>query len=141
MTRQDNLAAIRRFWEGFNTHNLEIWDEVCTHDFINHDPGLPTPDADLATTKQTIASMMFTAFPNLTASEDDIVVEGDKVIVRQTLRGTHTGPLMGLAPTGKEVVVGGVWLAHLRDGKLQEQWVYFDALGMLQQVGALPIPG
>ena len=44
-----NVATIRRFWEGFNSHNLDIWDEVCTPDFLNHDPGLPTSDADLAT--------------------------------------------------------------------------------------------
>jgi steroid delta-isomerase-like uncharacterized protein len=84
--------------------------------------------------------MMFAAFPDMTSSEDELIVEENKVVVRRTLTGTHTGTLMGVPPTGKKVVVGGVWLAHLRDGKIHEQWVYFDALGMLQQIGALPIP-
>ena len=46
-----NIAAIQRFWQGFNAHNLDIWDEVCAPGFVNHDPGLPTPDADLVTIK------------------------------------------------------------------------------------------
>jgi steroid delta-isomerase-like uncharacterized protein len=140
MTTNNNLAAVRRFWEGFNAHNLDIWDKVCASDFVNHDPGLPTPNADLPTIKRTIADLLFTAFPDMVSSEEDLIVEGNKVIVRRTLRGTHTGAFMGVAPTGKKIEVGGVWLAHLSDGKIQEQWVYFDALGMLQQVGALPVP-
>jgi predicted ester cyclase len=140
MNTNENIAAIRRFWEGFNTHNLEIWDEVCAPGFRNHDAGLPTPDADLQTLKRSIAAAIFGAFPNMVSAEEDLIVEGNKVVVRRTLRGTHTGDLMGVAPTGREVAVGGVWIADMSGGKLQEQWVYFDALSMLQQVGALPAP-
>lgn len=135
-TKTANLAAIRRFWDGFNSHNLDIWDEVCALDFINHDPGLPTPDADLPTTKQTIAHLMFGAFPDMQASEEDLFADGDKVVTRRTLQRTHQGELMGMAPIGKAVSVGGVWLSHLRNGKIVEQWVYFDLLGLLRQVGA-----
>ena len=133
-----NIAAIQRFWQGFNNHNLDLWDEVCAPNFINHDSGLPTPDADLATIKQTIAHLMFGAFPDMQAIEQDLIVDGDKVVTRRILRGTHQGEFMGIAPTGKAVTAGGVWLSHLRDGKIKEQWVYFDALGLLQQVGAKP---
>ena len=133
-----NVATIRRFWDGFNSHNLDIWDEVCAPDFLNHDPGLPTPDVDLATIKQTIAQLMFGAFPDMQAIEQDLFADGDKVVTRRILQGTHQGESMGIAPTGKAVIAGGVWLSHLRDGKIKEQWVYFDALGLLQQVGAKP---
>lgn len=133
-----NLATIQRFWEGFNSHNLDIWDEVCAPGFLNHDPGLPTPDADLATIKQAIAHLMFGAFPDMQALEEDLFAAGDKVVTRRTLRGTHLGELMGIAPTGKLVTAGGVWLSHLRDGKMVEQWVYFDLLAILHQVGAKP---
>ncbi len=134
---ETDLQAVRRFWEGFNAHNLDVWDEVCTPDFVNHDPGLPTPDADLATIKRTIG-MLLTAFPDLRSSEDDLVAAGDKVAVRRTMRGTHRGAFMGIAPSGKEVSFGGIWLAHLAGGKLAEQWVSFDALGLLHQIGAIP---
>ena len=49
---ETNVAAVRRFWDGFNAHTLAVWDEVCAATFVNHDPGLPTPDADLPTIKQ-----------------------------------------------------------------------------------------
>jgi len=133
-----NIAAVQRFWQGFNAHKLDIWDEVCAGDFINHDPGLPTPDANLVTIKQMIAQLMFGAFPDMQAIEQDLIVDGDKVVTRRILRGTHQGAFMGVAPTGKTVNVGGVWLSHLSNGKIKEQWVYFDALGLLHQVGAKP---
>ena len=139
MSTEQNIAAVRRFWEGFNAHNLNVWDEVCTTDFINHDPGLPTPDADLPTLKQTIGGLL-AAFPDMTSSEEDLIAAGDKVVVRRTLRGTHKGEFMGVAATGKEMAFTGVWLAHLSDGKLKEQWVYFDTLGLLRQMGAIPAP-
>ncbi|MBV7328572.1 nuclear transport factor 2 family protein [Chloroflexi bacterium TSY] len=63
-----NITAVRRFWQGFNARNLDVWDEVCTPDFINHDTGLPTPDADLPTLKQTIHQLLLTAFPDLQAA-------------------------------------------------------------------------
>jgi predicted ester cyclase len=80
------------------------------------------------------------AFPDMRSSEDDLVVAGDRVAVRRTVRGTHRGGFMGIAPTGREASFGGVWLARMRDGKLVEQWVYFDALGLMRQLGAVPAP-
>jgi predicted ester cyclase len=139
MATDENTAVVRRFWEGFNAHNLDVWDEVCTTDFINHDPGLPTPDADLATIKQTIGTLQ-AAFPDMTSVEDDVIAAGDKVVTRRTLRGTHKGEFMGVVATGREVVFSGVWLAQLSNGKIKEQWVYFDALGLLLQIGAIPAP-
>ena len=79
---------------------------------------------------------MFGAFPDMQAIEQDLIVDGDKVVTRRTLRGTHQGELMSIAPTGKLVTASGVWLSHLRAGKIIEQWVYFDLLGILHQVDA-----
>ncbi len=84
----ENIATVRRFWEGFNAHKLNVWDEVCTPDFLNHDPGLPIPEADLATIKQTIGAMQ-AAFPDMDSSEEDLIVEGNKVVVPRRMRGTH----------------------------------------------------
>jgi predicted ester cyclase len=136
MVIKENITAVRQFWEGFNTHNLEVWDEVCARDFVNHDPGLPTPEADLATIKQTVGELL-AAFPDMGSSEEDLVVEGNKVMVRRILRGRHRGVFLGIAPTDKEVVVGGVWIAHLSGGQIKEQWVFFDALGLLRQIGGI----
>ena len=137
---EQNVITIRKYWKAFNDHDLSVWDELCTTDFINHDPGLPTPDADLATIKQTIRAMQ-TAFPDITCSEDHLIANGDKVAVMQTMRGTHRAAFMGIPATGKTVSFSGVWWAHLSGGKIKEQWVYFNALGLLQQLGAIPPPG
>lgn len=139
-TTEANAAVVRRFWEGFNAHDLDVWDEVCASDFVNHDPGLPTPDTDLPTIKQTIGALL-TAFPDLRSSEDDLIATSEAVVVRRTMRGTHRDEFMGIPPTGKDVTFAGIWLAHLREGKLAEQWVFFDALGLLRQIGAVPRSG
>ena len=141
MAIEENIAAVRRYWEGFNAHNLNIWDEVCTPDHMNHDPALPTPHADLQTIKQTISQMFFPALPDLTSSEDDLIATGDKIVVRRTFRGTHTGELMGGAPTGKAVTFTGIFIDRLVGGKIAEQWVVFDALSLLQQTGVVSVPG
>ena len=137
---QQNIATIRRFWAGFNAHDLNVWDELCTDDFINYDPGLPTPEADLKTIKQSINAMQ-TAFPDMSASENDLLADGDKVAVHMTLTGTHKGEFMGVPASGKAVEFSGVWLAHFKSGKIKKQWVYFNAMGLLMQIGAIPAPG
>lgn len=137
---QANVSAVRRFWDGFNDHDLAIWDEVCAATFVNHDPGLETPHADLTTIKQTIGELL-AAFPDLRSTEDELIVAEDTVVGRRTMRGTHRSEFAGVAPTGSAVTFGGIWLAHLDGGKLQEQWVNFDALGLLRQIGGIPAPG
>ena len=139
LTAEENKGTIRRFWEGFNAHNLDVWDEVCTANFLNHDPGLPTPHADLPTLKQSIGGLL-AAFPDMRSSEEDLIAEGNKVVVRRIFRGTHQGPFMGVDPTDKEVVFTATFTAHLNGGKIEEQWVNFDALGLLRQIDGIPAP-
>src|SRR5437899_9744440 len=104
---ETNVAAVRRFWDGFNAHTLAVWDDVCVATFVNHDPGLPTPDADLATIKQTIGALL-AAFPDLRSTEDELIVADDTVVVRRTMRGTHRSEFAGVAPTGNAVTFGGI---------------------------------
>lgn len=104
---------------------------------MNHDPGLPTPEADLPTIKQTIRGLQ-AAFPDIRSDEEDLISQGDKVVVRRTFRGTYKGEFMGVAPSDKEVAYTGIFIAQLSGGKIEEQWVNFDALGLLQQIGAIP---
>ena len=139
MSQEENKAAVRRFWEGFNAHNIEVWDEVCTPNFINHDPNLPVPDADLKTTKEIIGGLQ-AAFPDLNSEEEDLISEGDKIVVRRTFRGTHKGEFMGVPASGNEVTFGGIFIARCDGGKMEEQWVVFDALGLMRQIGGVPSP-
>ena len=139
MSQEENKAAVRRYWEGFNAHNLEVWDEVCTPNHINHDPSLPVPDADLQTIKEIIGGLQ-AAFPDLNSEEEDLISEGDKIVVRRTFRGTHKGEFMGVAASSHEVTFTGIFIHRLTGGKIDEQWVVFDALGLMQQIGGVPAP-
>ncbi len=79
------------------------------------------------------------AFPDLRVRNEDVIVAdgGAKVILRWTAVGTHSGPLMGLPATGRSVSLKGIDILRLRDGRVAERWGEFDALGMLEQLGAL----
>ena len=139
MSQEENKTAVRRYWEGFNAHNLDVWDEVCTPNHMNHDPGTPVPDADLQTIKEIIGRMQ-AAFPDVKSSEEDLISEGDKIVVRMTFRGTHKGEFMGVAASGNEVKFSGIYIDRLTGGKIEEQWALYDTMGLMQQIGGVPAP-
>jgi len=140
MSTEENKAAVRRFWESVNAHNLAVWDEFLAPHFLNHDPNFPTPHADLQTSKQMVG-VLLAAFPDLHSSEEDMIAEGDKVVVRRTFHATHQGEFLGIAPTGREVTYTGTFTARLTGGKIEEQWVNADNLSLLQQLGVVPSSG
>jgi len=86
-------------------------------------------------------SMLLTTFPDLHVSIEDVIGEGDRVVVRFTLRGTHQGELMGIAPTGKQVAMTGISIIRVANGKFLEEWANTDWLGLLQQLGVISAPG
>ena len=81
------------------------------------------------------------AFPNYELIAENMIAEGDKVVVRSTFRGTHKGDLMGIAPTGKQVTMPLILIYRIADDKIVEHWMQADALGMLQQLGVIPPMG
>lgn len=78
------------------------------------------------------------AFPNYQLIADDIISEGDKIVVRSTFHGTHNGDFMGIAPTGKQVTVPVFLIYRIADGKIVQHWMQADSLSLLQQLGAIP---
>ena len=80
--------------------------------------------------------LLFAAFPNWHTTIEDLIAEGDKVVVRMTQRGTHQGTFFGLAATGKQVTVAGIAIFRLRDGQIVEEWLLTDQLNAMQQLGA-----
>ena len=139
MSTEENKAINRRFFEEvWSQGNLTAVDELCAPNLIYR---LPTgPTHGLEEFKQ-LATMYRTAFPDLDIPMEDMIVAADKVVTRWTAHGTHKGDLMGVPPTGKQVTVTGILISRFEGGKLVEGWVEFDALGMLQQIGAIPAPG
>ena len=80
------------------------------------------------------------AFPDLTATVDEQVAEGDKVVSRVTMTGTHEGEFMGMPATGKSFTIPGVSIWEVRGGQLISEWVNWDSMGMMQQLGVIPAP-
>ncbi|MBI5968013.1 MAG: ester cyclase [Deltaproteobacteria bacterium] len=136
MSAKENEALVRRFLEeAYNKGNLAIGDELLTANCVFRTPGAIE---GIAGWKQ-FATAFLTAFPeDLHITIDDTVAEGDKVAARWTARGTHKGPLRGIAPTGKPVTWIGIAIYQLSGGKIKEVWGLNDALGIMQQIGAIP---
>jgi steroid delta-isomerase-like uncharacterized protein len=81
------------------------------------------------------------ALPDTHIHVDDIFADGDRVAVRVTLKGTHTGNGLGGSPTGRKVSIQGIIIVRLEDGRIKEGWNSYDQLGLLRQIGALPGSG
>ena len=140
MSTEENKANVRRVIEEvFNKGNLAAADELVATNYIYHGPiGMEFKGPEGL--KQLI-SMFRTAFPDLHITIEEMVAEGDKVVLRYTARGTHKGELMGIAPTGKQVTVPGANIAHFEGGKQVEVWCTMDLLGMMQQLDVVPPMG
>ena len=136
---EENKAMTRRIFEVFNTGNLALADELIATNVVDHQapPGI---EPGLAGFKQ-IVTMFRTAFPDIQMTIEDIIAEGDKVVTRSTMRGTHQGEFMGIPPTGKQFTATAIDIVRFAGGKGVEHWGNSDDLGMLQQLGVIPTPG
>lgn len=139
MSLEANKAIARRFLEEVvNKGNQAVADELVAVDFVDHNPlpGLPPGREGFK-----LSFVAFRgAFPDMNYAIEDVVAEGDRVVVRRRATGTHRGELMGIPPTGKHIVVAGVDIFRVKEGKLAELWLSWDQLGMMQQLGVVPLP-
>ena len=139
MSTEENKALIRRAYEeGFNQRNLAVLDEVNASDLVFHNAS--TTMQGLEAFKQFL-SLYLSAFPDAHFTIEDIIAEGDSVVARHTFRGTQQGDLMGIAPTGKQVMTTGITITRFANGKGVELWGNNDDLGLLQQLGVVPTMG
>lgn len=135
-TEEENKAIAWRWVEGLNKHDIMIVDEFFTANWVFHFPGgeeLHGPGE----LKQ-LLTLTFTAYPDLQYKIEDIIAEGDKIVARFTVRGTHKGDMMGIAPTGKQITGTGIAIYRLVEGKFVETWTIEDQLGVMQQLGIIP---
>lgn len=103
---------------------------------MNHSP-LGGQTSDREGLRQTVAALR-DAFPDLHPTIEDMVAEGDRVVLRDIVSGTHQGAFAGIPPTGKRVMVTRIGIFRVADGKIVEYWSVVDMLGMMQQIGAIP---
>ena len=135
----ENKAIARRFVdEVLNNKNLAAVDELVPEDFVELDP-LPGQEQGREGLKQILA-MLFAAFPDLHWTTEEEAAEGDKHWSRFTWRGTHRGDFMGIPPTGNQVVVNGVVIDRIVEGKMVDSRILMNELSLMQQLGVIPPP-
>ena len=133
MSLEENKHVIRHFFEGVNARDMTAF-EVFAPDALHHNPFPGTPPGREGNQQGML--ILFAAFPDWQTTIEDLIAEGDKVVVRMTQRGTHQGPYFGLAATDKQVAVAGIAIFRLRDGQIVEEWLVTDQLSAMQQLGA-----
>ena len=139
-TAADNKAIVLRLVrEVLQGGRLELVEEFFAPEYVPHDPSNPGRPGGIEGARGFIAQL-HTMAEGVSYTPEHVLAEGDLVAYYWTLRFTHTGPMMGIPPTGNRVSFGGVDIFRLPGGKIAESWVYADALGMLRQLGVLPPP-
>jgi steroid delta-isomerase-like uncharacterized protein len=126
--------AQRWFTEVVSGGKLDVIDELCAADYVEHDP-FPGTSPDLAGLKDGIEQVR-AAFPDIEATPDDIVVEGDRVAVRSTMRGTHEGDFMGIPASGKKIEVSNYDFVRMEGDQAAEHWGVIDTAALMEQIGA-----
>ena len=134
MSAEENKTLARRSWE--SVENPDSLEEVYTRDVVWHNP-----EGDIQGIEQAkqFVTMFKTAFPDMSATVEDVVAEGDKVVTRVTLRGTHQGEVEEFGPpTGRQVESQGLTIHRIEGGKIAEEWNSYDNLSLMQQLGLAP---
>jgi steroid delta-isomerase-like uncharacterized protein len=136
-TEKANMVTVRKFFEvGPSKGDIAAADALLASDFSLHVP-LSAPGPGIEAINNVITTCR-AAFHGLTVTIDDMVADGDKVTCRFTARGTHNGEFMGLPPTGKAIVMTGIEIFRLENGKIAELWGEANLMGLMQQLGMVP---
>jgi steroid delta-isomerase-like uncharacterized protein len=140
MSTEQNKQHIRNWFEALNQGTaLEIIDDTYAADYVLHDPSLPEPVRGVEGIRAFMSAVV-AAFPDAHYTVEDLIAEGDKVVQRCSVRGTHGGEFLGLPATGKQVAFPFMIITRFEGGKIAEEWQMLDTLGLLQQLGAIPTP-
>ena len=138
MSTEKNKETIRRIYdELWNGRRLEVADEVIAAGAVNYDTGLAPQPFGPEEMKGTVG-MVTAGFPDNRHEVEDVIAEGDTVVLRCTLTGTNDGPFMGMPATGKKIKVNEIHIYRLKDGKAVEHRVGRDDLGAMRQLGVIP---
>jgi steroid delta-isomerase-like uncharacterized protein len=141
MSNEDNKTLICRFFEEVYTKkNLAALEEFIAPSHIDHSAAAAGLEVGPEGSRQAIG-IMLTAFPDLHVMIEDMIAEGDRVVVRMTMRGTQQGAFGSIPPTGKQVAISTIDIVRIEGGKIAEEWGIDDMLGMLQQLGLVPAMG
>ena len=131
----DNTVTLRSIYDLINAHDIDAFGELVADDFVEHEElpgGTPTREG-----VKDFFRMQIAAFPDLAMTVEDVVDGGDKLAARVRFTGTHEGEFMGMPATGRRVDVQFIDIMRFADdGLVHEHWGVFDAMAMMEQLGA-----
>ena len=130
----DGRTLAERYLKGLNDHDPDPVDGSVAVGYVDHDHFV----ADGREANRAFWSSFFTAFPDIEATMDDLVVAGDRVVGRFTYRGTHAGPLYGMPPTGRPIEMRSIDIWRTQNGEFVEHWDELNYLELFQQIGVIP---
>jgi steroid delta-isomerase-like uncharacterized protein len=137
---QANKATFKRFHEAANTGDAEFLfktiDELVAPDAVIRTP-LPIDATGSEALKQ-VWAMLLRIYPDIHLTVEDVIAEGDKVVGRTTVTGTHQGEFMGVAPTGKSVTYNEIFIFRFANGRVVETWGVVDVYAQMKQIGVIP---
>jgi steroid delta-isomerase-like uncharacterized protein len=135
-----NKATLRRFQDATNTRDVELIsktiDELVEPDAVIHTP-LPSEETGAQLLKE-VFERLLRAYPDLHIAVEDVVEEGDKIVSRNTVTGTHQGEYMGLPPTGRSVTYNEIFIVRFAGGRVAETWGIVDVFSQMKQLGVIP---
>ena len=136
MSLESNKQLCRDYFKAFLVKDTDWMERHIHADFVRHDAGLPFEVRGPAGVAQ-LHDVLMPAFPDMQLPLQDFVAEGEKVLVRLRVQGTHTGAFGDLAATGRKIDIGVLDLFQIRDDVIIEHWAMLDNLGMLKQLGVI----
>ena len=136
---EENKDLARRYMEEvWNNGNVEFIDEVVASNYVIYDPNSPEGMSGGVEGAKRFVEIYRSSFSDMQMTVEDVIAENDKVVTRWTVRATHQGELVGIPPSGNRVEVTGISIDRIEGGKFVESWSNYDALGMMQQLSAIP---
>jgi steroid delta-isomerase-like uncharacterized protein len=136
LSTEGNKNIVRRYQEAYNSNNLDLLDEIVAPEVLTPKimAGMP-PGIEGA---KAVHQITLRGMPDFHTAIEDLIAEGDQVVARIRMTGTHTGNFWGIPATGRRVEFTGVYIIRIAGGKIVEHWGEEDGVSLLQQLGALP---
>ena len=139
MSVEQNKAIVRRYYdEVLNRGHISVLDEIASEHYVENDP-FPGQGDGRGDLKARVSTLL-TAFSPCTFAVEDIVAEGDRVVVRWRSSGNHSGDFLGMPATNRDYTIAGVDIHRVTDARMAEHWHVVDQLSQLQQLGMIPAP-
>lgn len=138
MSLEENKAIASSCMNLITEKNFAIIDQLYAPTYVRHDPD--SPQVRSREDYQHYLAGLCTIFPDLHFTVEDLIAEGDQVVCRFSIRGTHSQPWRGLPATGKQVTITGINISRIAEGKVAEDWFNTDIFGLALQLGAIPSP-